>query len=297
MSSLTAIKRSSYLAASAIAAVFFSNAAQEKAGYEAMTPEARFRSLSREFNRIAQAWRQAEADERTALLARLEVLPLQVLELTRAHPQDPFVLDALTDVISLEYWINAYTSHAGWGEESPQAAAIAILLREHLNSDKLGAACKRAQFGFRQECEDFLRSVVEKSPHRDVRGLACLRLAEFLAIRHETLALLEDQPDLASRYELVFGKEYMRRLRAQDRAKAMQEVEALYERAGEQFGDVTNPDSGTVGERVKTVLYEIRQLAIGREAPDITGQDQDGVPFKLSDYRGKVVLVYFWSEY
>ncbi|MBI2808576.1 MAG: redoxin domain-containing protein [Planctomycetes bacterium] len=31
-------------------------------------------------------------------------------------------------------------------------------------------------------------------------------------------------------------------------------------------------------------------------AQEIEGQDQDGKHFKLSDYRGKVVLLYFWSE-
>lgn len=35
----------------------------------------------------------------------------------------------------------------------------------------------------------------------------------------------------------------------------------------------------------------------GKLAPDIEGQDQDGRQFKLSDYRGKVVLLYFWLEY
>jgi peroxiredoxin len=41
----------------------------------------------------------------------------------------------------------------------------------------------------------------------------------------------------------------------------------------------------------------MRHLAVGREAPDIEGADQDGKRFKLSDYRGKVVLLDFWSEY
>ena len=36
---------------------------------------------------------------------------------------------------------------------------------------------------------------------------------------------------------------------------------------------------------------------IGKIAPDITGKDLDGVPFKLSDYRGKVVVVYFSGEW
>jgi peroxiredoxin len=41
----------------------------------------------------------------------------------------------------------------------------------------------------------------------------------------------------------------------------------------------------------------MRFLSVGREALDIEGVDQDGKQFKLSDYRGKVVLLYFWSEY
>jgi len=38
-------------------------------------------------------------------------------------------------------------------------------------------------------------------------------------------------------------------------------------------------------------------LAVGKEAQDIEGADQDGKRFKLSDYRGKVVLLYFWQEF
>ena len=35
----------------------------------------------------------------------------------------------------------------------------------------------------------------------------------------------------------------------------------------------------------------------GTEAPEIVGEDVDGVPFKLSDYRGKVVLLDFWGNW
>jgi len=37
-------------------------------------------------------------------------------------------------------------------------------------------------------------------------------------------------------------------------------------------------------------------VTVGKRAPDITGEDADGVKFKLSDYRGKVVLLDFWFE-
>jgi cytochrome oxidase Cu insertion factor (SCO1/SenC/PrrC family) len=36
---------------------------------------------------------------------------------------------------------------------------------------------------------------------------------------------------------------------------------------------------------------------IGQVAPDIEGEDLDGTKFKLSDYRGKVVVVDFWGDW
>jgi len=36
-------------------------------------------------------------------------------------------------------------------------------------------------------------------------------------------------------------------------------------------------------------------IRIGATAPEIDGQDTDGTPFKLSDYRGKVVVLDFWG--
>jgi peroxiredoxin len=32
-------------------------------------------------------------------------------------------------------------------------------------------------------------------------------------------------------------------------------------------------------------------------APDIESEDLDGVKFKLSDYRGKVVVLDFWGDW
>ena len=38
-------------------------------------------------------------------------------------------------------------------------------------------------------------------------------------------------------------------------------------------------------------------LVIGKTAPEIVGEDLDGKHFKLSDYRGKVVLLDFWGNW
>jgi hypothetical protein len=262
-----------------------------------VVPAEQLKALLKEFGEAAHAnWKATTDEERKQAAARVVPLPPKLLELAEKHPKEPWTLDALTHVITQEYWLDNYSSHPGWGKDSPQARAIAMLLRDHLGSDQLGETCKRAQFGFRKECETFLRTALEKSPHRNVQGLACLRLALFLNLRLNRLDLLKDQPDLAKRYEGLYGKEYLETLRQQDRAQAMAEIEGLLEQAASKYGDVKMPFAGTVGDTAKTELFELRHLTVGREAPDIEGPDQNGVRFKLSDYRGKVVLLYFWQH-
>ena len=105
---------------------------------------------------------------------------------------------------------------------APEVRAITILLRDHVRSDNAGEACRRMSYGFRKECETFLRKLAETNPQRDVRGLACLRLAQFLNGRLQRLDLLTEQPELANRYEGLFGKAYLAALRQQDRAQGRQ---------------------------------------------------------------------------
>jgi len=267
--------------------------AQEKPA----APEEQYRAILKEFGEAANAnWRAATDEEKKQAAARVEPLPLKLLELAEKNPNQPWTLDALTQVITQEYWLDNYSQHPGWGQDSRQARAIAILLRDHVRSDKLGETCKRVQFGFRKECETFLRTVLEKNPHREIQGRACLGLALFLNGRLNRLDLLKDQPAVSKRYEGLYGKDYLDTLRRQDRAKAVAEVEAVFEQAADKYGDVKLPFGGTVGDNARMELFAIRHLAIGKEAPAIEGPDQNGVRFKLSDYRGKVVLLYFWQQ-
>ena len=36
---------------------------------------------------------------------------------------------------------------------------------------------------------------------------------------------------------------------------------------------------------------------VGDKVPEITGPDTDGVVFKLSDYKGKLILIDFWGDW
>jgi thiol-disulfide isomerase/thioredoxin len=53
----------------------------------------------------------------------------------------------------------------------------------------------------------------------------------------------------------------------------------------------------TLGQEAEDRLDAILNLAVGKQAPEIDGVGFDGKPLKLSDYRGKVVVLVFWGSW
>jgi hypothetical protein len=81
-----------------------------------------------------------------------------------------------------------------------------------------------------------------------------------------------------------------------DRDKLNKEVEELLEQIGKDYADLQ--DRGRpLGDVAKGDLEELRLLGIGKPAPEIDGEDVDGKKLKLSDYRGKVILLDFWGDW
>jgi hypothetical protein len=272
-------------------------AAQGRGEGKPATPAEQYKALLKEYQ-AASGGGVLTDEERMKFVGRVfkqrYELALKFLELAEKHPQDPIAVDALIQAV---WQVNT----TPWpvevvGTDGAAPRALALLRRDHVRSDKLAPLCQRVSFGFGKEYETFLRAVLEMNPHKPVRGMACLGLAHFLANRSQRLELIGEQPELAREFEGLFGKEYLQELRRQDHAKAGKEAEALFERAAETYGDVKVPGGGTVGEKARAELFEVRHLRVGREAPDIEGEDQHGKRFKLSDYRGKVVLLDFWHQ-
>jgi thiol-disulfide isomerase/thioredoxin len=82
-----------------------------------------------------------------------------------------------------------------------------------------------------------------------------------------------------------------------DPAKLEGEAIELFTELAEKYGNVPIDSGLTFGELGKASIFEIQHLGIGKTSPDIEGQDLDGTAFKLSDYRGKVVLLSFWATW
>jgi hypothetical protein len=99
------------------------------------------------------------------------------------------------------------------------------------------------------------------NPHHEAEGLAGYCLARFL-VRHSEPA----------------------------------EAENLFVVVSSEFADVPYGRK-TLGQAAKGDLFELQNLAVGKVAPDIEGEDVDGVAFKLSDYRGMVLMLDFWGHW
>jgi outer membrane protein assembly factor BamB len=287
--------------------------AAEQSGLAASTPRDKTATPAQQYQAIlkeyegGRGFRNAATDEeRKAAVEAMAKFPRRFTKLAEKDPRDPIALEALiqavrvlnaVDSLTQTAWETNATAFPAGRKDDSLGQMVALLLRDHIGSAKLGLVCERMRYGVRKEYEVFLRKVVQASPHKEVQGLACLSLADFLNYHLRKLDLIKERPEFARRSQELLGKAYFDELQRRGHIGLSQEVEALLVRAGTEFGDVKMPYGGTVGEEAKASLFEIRHLAVGKEASDIEGKDQDGKPFKLSDYRGKVVLLYFWSEY
>jgi peroxiredoxin len=185
----------------------------------------------------------------------------QCMAIVQTQPNDPVAADALIQVVGL-------------GSGMPlHGPAIAMLAKDHAKDKKIGGVCLGLVFAKPPEAETLLRAVLEKNPDHNAQGLACLALAMRLQER---------------------SKEETSKEKADKEAA---EAAKLFEQVGEKFDDVSDEHLGKLGEVAKAALFEIRNLAVGKTAPDIEGEDIDGKKFKLSDYRGKVVVLEFWGNW
>lgn len=108
--------------------------------------------------------------------------------------------------------------------------------------------------------EKHLRRLMEKNSSEDVKANATFALASLLKDKDEA-----SQP----------------------------EAEKLFAGIVERSANV--PSLKRLVDQATNEMNDIKLRGIGKAVPDIAGDDLDGKPFKLSDYKGKVVLLDFWG--
>ena len=206
------------------------------------------------------------------------------LQLAEAHPRSPAAVDALAWVLS----------------ELPRRKealrALALLTKDHMKSRAIGAACLPIANTASSRAETLLRALLAESPHLDVRAEACWHLSSLLERQATLVEQLKKHPEMKDRVTRYYGKEYGPYLVALEADKVAGRRAELYEQLIKSFRDIKT-EKGTMGEVAEAALFKLRHLSIGRVAPEIEGEDIFGKKLKLSDHRGKVVVLSFWGHW
>jgi len=207
------------------------------------------------------------------------------LAFAAGHPGEVVALDALTGVL-----VNRFTPR-----ESERAAEV--LACDWIRSESLVPS-------FRQLGEPplalsaggmkLLRAGIDGAAPREARGRACLGLALLLKNRAEAIRELQGPgPDPLLRYTAEANGLDLCDVSAMGSPEALErEAAGLFDRVVEQYAEIPG-GRGLLGGLARDELFRLRELAVGKVAPEVEGADVDGRTFKLSDYRGKVVVLTF----
>ncbi len=212
------------------------------------------------------------------------------LQLAESAPDDPTAVEALICVVQFGFV----------GPEFDRA--IDLLARSHAAEQRVALqAASSLIHKISPTAGQFLRAVVDKNPDRFVRGMVCLWLGQYLKNQSRAVRSVQEDKETAAWWEAMFldlggDKESIERFRRRDPDVLMKEAEAAFERVVKEFDDLPGRDE-TLGQEARSELNEIRNLRPGKPAPEVTGTDVDGRPLKLSDHRGRVVLLSFWADW
>ena len=195
------------------------------------------------------------------------------MEIAKADPKAEAAAEAINWVIPAQMY-------------QPLGGKALEFATEHLaDSPKIGSAVLTiGRYNLPEKHENykaadtFMKAVKEKNKDKNVLGVLAMAQAWGAKGKYDTA-------------------EYRKAKNADELATA---AEKAFEDAVKEYGDVKLPGRGeaqTIAAAAKIELFELRNLRIGKKAPDIEGEDLDGTKFKLSDYKGKVVVLDFWGDW
>jgi hypothetical protein len=167
------------------------------------------------------------------------------------------------DSAALEALVWVATNCQGGKERE---TSLELLLKHHAKSPRMARVAQSLIYSERTIAEPWLRTLLRETADHEVKGWGTYALGRVL--------------------------------RAEDRSgqRGIAEAEKFFEEVAANYGDVKGYGK-TLADAAKGELFELHNLAIGQTAPDIEGEDVQGKKFKLSDYRGKVVVIDFWGDW
>lgn len=140
-----------------------------------------------------------------------------------------------------------------------------LFVTNHLTSERAGPFCALLESDTANG-EQYLREIMARNPNKAVKLSAGVSLGRMIAAKRDPTE------------------------------ENLREAETLLAAARDEGRQV----KGFPEERVlaaEKALFELRSLMVGRIPPDLEGTTLDGKRAKLSDYRGKVLVLTVWATH
>ena len=243
---------------------------QDAANAPATPAEKEFETLRSDWEKTQEAFMakfqatktDAEKRQLIASAPKPDATIEKMIALAEKNPDAPVATSALV-----------WATLAGMGRNEKSEAAYDTLIASHLDKEEIAPLTQYMAYRGDEKSLAALEKLAADSAHVKVKGMARFTLASMA--NRQLSRMRGDQADTL-------------------RTEVIAELEAIKK----DYGDVTILDSeNTLGDAADGLLFSLTKLAIGAEAPEIEGENGAGVPMKLSDYRGRVVLLDFWGDW
>jgi hypothetical protein len=165
-------------------------------------------------------------------------------------------------------------------------SAMERLMEHHSDSAEIIKVMSGLSRSVPSAANEKLLKQLAKSSNGKVRGHALVSLAKFL-----------DNRDMYREYFSSADEEDRKSLGEEALAYIDADVDESESADLEAALNLFVKDHQPLVESAEGQLFVMRNLQVGKTAPDITANDLAGVEFSLSDYRGKIVFLDFWGDW
>jgi len=245
-----------------------------------------------------------------------EMLP-RFLDFANQHPNSPLAFDALFLIIRCGGPQTANVHGKPWHLKEQ---ALDIVWANHSQDPRIAHVFELLGGSLpSQKTEAFLKRASESIPNRAIRAAATFQLARYyhtFAQSQKRSAQVAAKAPLKNveRYWRIVVTPYLQQFPI-DWNKNADDIDRLLAIIVNEFADVpvaelnlTGPNNlhvetvpsalpKTFPDLARSMLFAVNNIIPGQPAPEIVGTDADGKPFRLSDYRGKVVLLTFTADW
>ncbi|SIO58856.1 Thiol-disulfide isomerase or thioredoxin [Singulisphaera sp. GP187] len=242
-------------------------------------PAADFEAMKKEYDDAEMAFREVMGKEfaKSTAEGKRFYIPFEktpparfaarFLEFAEKNPGDPLAFDALERAVN-----------GSFEDPTTRARTIQRLRSSYVTDPKIKRVIVQLVISPDEESEKFVYEIIARNPDREVRIMAYKTLIRHTEEAIQRAERIQADESVRKDLEAHEGKSYVERSLARGE-RGKKDLEGYRKIALELFGD------------------RVPDLSIGKPAPELTSQTLDGKEVKLSDYRGKVVVLDIWATW